>query len=197
MCICLFYVYYKVWFLSVIFTTRDTQSTTRRTLSTYYGKTICDALQQRREQVAQAYFEIWTIEVSIGVKNNSSVDFEIFVSLHTFICFLSPPCNFWLIFKHFPTKNFAFSAACHIQNYRNRKLLRHISKPKTTLPEKPLTVLYTNAISQKSRSMNLILVSNLNWKCASYNDTKKLILPKMWLVPCFVGVPHIFILIRK
>ena len=65
----------------------------------------------------------------IMVKNNSSVDFEIFVFLHTLICFLSPPCNFWLIFKHFPTKNSAFSAACHIQigtglhkTYRNRKL---------------------------------------------------------------------------
>ena len=27
---------------------------------------ICDALQQNREQVAQAYFEIWTIEVGMG-----------------------------------------------------------------------------------------------------------------------------------
>ena len=29
---------------------------------------ICDALQQSREQVAQTYFEIWTIEVGIGMK---------------------------------------------------------------------------------------------------------------------------------
>ena len=29
---------------------------------------ICDALQQNREQVAQAYFEMWAIEVGIGVK---------------------------------------------------------------------------------------------------------------------------------
>ena len=36
---------------------------------------MCDALQQNREQVVQAYFEIWTIEVGIGVKNNSAVDF--------------------------------------------------------------------------------------------------------------------------
>ena len=28
---------------------------------------ICDALQQNREQATQAYFEIWTIEVGIGV----------------------------------------------------------------------------------------------------------------------------------
>ena len=29
---------------------------------------ICAALQQNREQVAQVYFEIWTIEVGIGWK---------------------------------------------------------------------------------------------------------------------------------
>ena len=28
----------------------------------------CDALQQNREQVPQAYFEIWTIEVGMGEK---------------------------------------------------------------------------------------------------------------------------------
>ena len=39
---------------------------------------VCDALQQTREQVTQAYFEIWTIEVGIVVKNNLYVDFEIF-----------------------------------------------------------------------------------------------------------------------
>ena len=38
---------------------------------------MCDALQQNREQVMQAYFEIWTIEIGIEVKNNSSTDFEI------------------------------------------------------------------------------------------------------------------------
>ena len=36
---------------------------------------MCDVLQENREQVTQAYFEIWTIEVGIGVKNNSYVDF--------------------------------------------------------------------------------------------------------------------------
>ena len=44
---------------------------------------ICDALKQSREQVAQAYFEIWTTEVCLGVKNNSSVHSEIFGFLHT------------------------------------------------------------------------------------------------------------------
>ena len=52
--------------------------------------------------------EIWTIEVGIGVKNNSSVHFKIVFFLHTLFCFLSPLCNFWLIIKHFPTKNMHF-----------------------------------------------------------------------------------------
>ena len=63
----------------------------------FVSKTICDTLQQNREQVAQAYFEKWIIEVVIGVsKNKSSADFEIlgFFFAYTIICSLSPPCNF-------------------------------------------------------------------------------------------------------
>ena len=37
---------------------------------------ICDALQQNREQVAQAYLKIWATEVGIAVKNDSSVALE-------------------------------------------------------------------------------------------------------------------------
>ena len=119
---------------------------------------ICDALQQNKEQVAQAYFEIYTIEFGTGVKNNSSVDFEIFFFLHTLICFLSPPCDFWPIFKYFPTKILHFlqpgiSKTIGIGNFRGRYL-------KISLPEKPLTILYTNGHISKSRSMNLILESN-------------------------------------
>ena len=42
---------------------------------------ICDALQQNRERVALAYFEIWTIKIiEVGMGgNNSPVDFEIFI----------------------------------------------------------------------------------------------------------------------
>ena len=36
----------------------------------------------KQDQVTQAYFEIWPIEVGIGVKNISSVDFKIFVFLY-------------------------------------------------------------------------------------------------------------------
>ena len=38
----------------------------------------CDALQQNREQVTQAYFEIRAIEVGTVVKTDSSVDFDFF-----------------------------------------------------------------------------------------------------------------------
>ena len=77
---------------------------------------ICDALQQNREQVVLAYFEIWTIEVGIGVKSYSSVDFEIFVP--------SLPCNSDWFSNIFPPKNCAFSAACQIQNYRSSNLVK-------------------------------------------------------------------------
>ena len=36
----------------------------------------CDAPQQNREQVAQAYFDKWAIEADIGVKNDSPVNFD-------------------------------------------------------------------------------------------------------------------------
>ena len=60
-------------------------------LSSTERTAVCDALQQNREQVTQTYFEIRAIEDGIGVKNNSSVDLEIFVFLHSLIYFLSPP----------------------------------------------------------------------------------------------------------
>ena len=46
-----------------------------------YACLVCAALQQNREQVTQAYFEVWAIEagIHIEVKNNSSVNFEIFL----------------------------------------------------------------------------------------------------------------------
>ena len=83
---------------------------------------ICDAFQQNREQVAQAYFEIWAIEVGMGVKSDHLSILRFWGFLRTVTCLLSPSCNLWLIFKHFPTEISAFSASCHIQNYRNRKL---------------------------------------------------------------------------
>ena len=50
-----------------------------------YPHDLCDELQQNRDQVSHAYFELWTIEVGIGVKNNSSVDCEnFFTYLGTF-----------------------------------------------------------------------------------------------------------------
>ena len=51
----------------------------------YNKRTTCDALRQNREQVVQAYFEIWTIEVDKGVKNDSLVDFDIFFSIPEYV----------------------------------------------------------------------------------------------------------------
>ena len=45
----------------------------------------------------------------VRVTDNSSINFEMFL--------ISSSCNLQLIFKHFPTKTFAFSTAGHIQNY--------------------------------------------------------------------------------
>ena len=93
------------------------------------------------------------------MKNNSSIDFEIFFFLLcTLICLLSPPCNFLLIFKHFPIKNCALSAACQIKNYRIGNFKGWFLK--ITFPEKLLTVSYINVHVSRRRSMNLILVSN-------------------------------------
>ena len=119
------------------------------------------------------------------VKNNSSVDFDIFVRIHTLICFLSPPCNFGLIFKHFTQKNSAFSAAYHIQNYRNRKLYRPISqKSHFQTPEKPLTVFRHNwSYLRKKEEYGLDFDLKIKLKCAPYNDTKNLFYPKCSLFP--------------
>ena len=74
---------------------------------------ICDALQQNREQVAQAYFEIWAIKVGIGVKNESSVDFEIFFFLSTLLCLV--------IFQNFPTKILHFLQPVKFKSIGNFK----------------------------------------------------------------------------
>ena len=72
-----------------------------------------------KQQVSHVYFEIWTTEVGIGwkVTHLSILRFFFYYYCIPLVCFLSAPCNFWLIFKHFHTKKSAFSAACHIQNY--------------------------------------------------------------------------------
>ena len=109
-----------------------------------------------------------------------------FFFLHALICFLSPPCNFWMISKHFPMKNLHFlqpfkSKTLGIGNFNSQFL-------KITLPEKPLTVLYTDGRISKGRSMKLISVSNKSW---SVLLTKNSFYPKS-LAPFFVGVQHIW-----
>ena len=129
--------------------------------------------------------------------NNSPIDFWDFCFFTFLICFLSPPCNLWVIIKHFPQKKkkkkSVFSAASHIQTIGigilNLKIwfLKNIFNfwfLKITLPDKPLIVFYTNVHTSKSRrSMDLILVSNLSWKCAPYNDIKNIFYPKYHLHP--------------
>ena len=77
---------------------------------------ICDTFQQNREQVTQVYFEIWTIEVGIGVKNNSFVDIEIFIILHT------------LKFSNILLQDILHFLQPVIENYRNRKLKRPVKR---------------------------------------------------------------------
>ena len=105
-------------------------------------------------------------------------------------CITSIKLFVWF-FTHFPTKNLHFlqpliSKTKGIGNFKGRFL-------KITLPEKPLTVLYTNGHFSKSRmSMNLILVSYESWKFSPYNDTKN-----SFYLKChsfrLVGVHHIFV----
>ena len=119
---------------------------------------------------AQAFFfQIRTIEVRIGLKNNSSLlDFEIFKT--TLTCFSSPLCNFWLVFTdmflHF------LCLACHILN--DKKLFGPISQNHTSREFADTN----HHIISKNGSINLIFISNLSWKCAPYNDTKNLFYPR-------------------
>ena len=65
---------------------------------------------QKRETICTCLFwdiDNWSCHM-IEVRNISFVDFEVFVFSHTLIHFLSPSCNFWLIFKHFLTKSVHF-----------------------------------------------------------------------------------------
>ena len=63
------------------------------------------------------------LKIEVGIEwNIIHLSISDFFFSHIIKCFLSHPCNFWLTFKHFLAKNSAFSAACHIQNYWNRKL---------------------------------------------------------------------------
>ena len=76
---------------------------------------ICDAPQQTREQVVQAYFEVWTVEVGIWVKNNLSVDFEIFVFTY-FDMFFNTSMSFLTNFQTFPPqkKNYKICIFCSL-----------------------------------------------------------------------------------
>ena len=85
----------------------------------------------------------WDMDNSswLGVKKNSSVDSEIFffTYFNMLICFLSPPCNFWLTSNIFPLRFLHFLQPVipktkRIGNFKGQFL-------KIKLPQKPLTVL--------------------------------------------------------
>ena len=76
-----------------------------------------------------AYFEIWVIEWH-RVKNDPS-DFEIFLCAFNNIFYHFHIISDWF-WNIFPQKKIAFSAACQIQNDRNRKLYRLIFHNHTT-----------------------------------------------------------------
>ena len=69
------------------------------------------------------------------------------------------PSVYFLTDFHISYKNYALSAACQIQNQKNRKLKRLISQNHTSR-ETALNGLVHKWSYLKSRSMNLILVSN-------------------------------------
>ena len=98
-------------------------------------------------------------------------------------------------FKHFPTKNSECSALCHIQNYRNRKLLKaNFSKWNF---QRNRSWAYTQmVISQK------VGVWTGFWYQIETENVLLTMIPKTHftqksLVPCFVGVPHIHICTGK
>ena len=106
-----------------------------------------------------------------GEKINSSVNLEIFVFMYL-KCFLSPPCNFWLIFQTFFHKNSVFSAVCQIQNYWNRKLWRPVSQNQTSR-ETAYGLLHKLSYLKKQRSMKLdfgtkVKLNSFYQKCHSF-----------------------------
>ena len=91
------------------------------------------------------------------VKNNSSVDFEIFVSLHTLICFLSPQGNFWLIFKHFSTKTILHFLQPLITKTIGKGNFKRLISHNHTSRETAYSLIHTWSYLNKYRSMSLIM----------------------------------------
>ena len=114
------------------------------------------------------------------VKNNSCVDLILRILGFFYVSFYHLHATFDWFSNIFPQKILHFlqpviSKPIGIENFKGQFL-------KITLLEKPLTVWYTNGhISKRRSSMNLILVSNLSWKYAPYNDTKNSFYPKCHL----------------
>ena len=105
-----------------------------------------------------------------------------------------PPCNFWLIFKHFPTKISTFCAAAyHIQNHRNRKFTWWFLK--LTLPEKLLAVFYTNDHNKLFQKYQIkttsILLTNKTNNSFSPNSTCSLFCGSISHIVLIWGYSHV------
>ena len=125
--------------------------------------------QTKQETSPQPYVEMWTIEVCMGWKKTHMLILRFFFS-YPDMFFIS--CNFWLIFKHIPTKSFVFCFLTNpiyvIGNFKGQLL-------KITLPEKPLPVLYINGHILHAKVWTWFLY---------LNKTKSvLIIPKSHLFP--------------
>ena len=127
-------------------------------------------------------FEIWAIEFDIGLKSNSSVDFEIFVFSNTLICFLSAPCNIWFS-SIFPQKLLNFLQPVISKNHRNRKLWRPISQNHTSRRASH-GFMHKWFYLKKLEECVLNFGIKLKLKVWSLQWYQKLILPKVSLVPC-------------
>ena len=68
---------------------------------------------------------------------------------HPLRCLLSPPCKFWLIFKHFPTKIYTFLQPVRSKTIGIGNLKADFSK--SHFQRKPLTSYTHMVISQKVR----------------------------------------------
>ena len=134
----------------------------------------CTPTKQGTSRTGQAILRYGQIVFGIGVENDSSVDFEIFF-LCTLICLLSPPCNFWLIFKHFSTKkkkkkkkNLHFlQPTGQIQTYRKRELKGRYA-PKTLfflLNMLDTSYLVSRTLgSRKREKCKNLLICIFNWR---------------------------------
>ena len=140
-------------------------------------KNICNALQQNRKQVAHAFFwdmDKWSWQMGGG---DSSVDFENCV----FFTYLNI-CYHLQVISDFPEKSIPFlpfkSKTIGIGNFKDWIL-------KSTLPEKQLTVLYTNG--HISKKVGVVFGIKLHMKVCALQWYQKSHFTQNVICPLFFG----------